>query len=1636
MSKEHQKKRSLFQQTVALLWKNILLKWRMRMQTFQELFSSVSLLASLIIVTIIYVLEESEEIPRASLGQLDDPAFNITGTTIFYTPDTKLAREVMKKIETTSVMQGIKTELVRDEKALETALHKDALGVVFQDDVSYRLRFPAYRVPWPDDLTGNIDFCYNYSSPYCSSPKYWFEGFVSLQSSIDSALIEQLTNHSVWDEMKSISGIRMRSPFITPTYQMEICVFFFAVIVCFSPFMYFLSQNVSREKRKLKEVMKTMGLRDTAFWLSWGILYAVYIVITSCVLASFLNNWYFTCSSFFALFLLFFIYGISSISFCFMISSILKKPKETSFVVFILIFFFGGLSILLLVSRIPAPLEWILSIFCPFAFGAGIIKISLYQKYGKAFNVTEVMMGPCPYVLFLDSVLYMLLALYFDRVVADKYGVPYSPFFFLKKSYWFKSRNRLLGDVSTNERRSIFSDNVEPMPPEFDGKDAIRLNNIKKTYEVKRTKTEALRGLSLNIYEGQITAILGHSGAGKTTLLHILSGLSKQSDVKENLKTFAKIKGILSNDIEKEVQTLLTLLDIDAIQDTQASCLSGGQKRKLSLAITFLGEPQVLFLDEPTAGLDPYSRQQVWSLLNERKAGRVILFTTQFMDEADILANRKAFISYGKLTCVGSSLFLKKKWGIGYHLRMHINEFCDSERTTSLVKQHIPDARLSGQRENELSYTLPLENMDKFPALFCDMDHQTDLGIVNYGVTMTTLEDVFLKLEGNEMIDEEDYRGHREEQMGEGRKGEVEQDQLLLSDTGKATIRGMALWRQQVCGIARMHFLNLKRKGKVWGSLLLLLGIMLSPLILQATTIGIWVKMHKAELHPGLYFEPGKQLLTGTSGLLILNDTGASIDNLIHAVKSQNIQLDVVSGSNVSDQLVHSGAIKVAMKDKKYRFTVMCHMEVINCFPVLINIISNAFLQMSNSTAHLRLWNHAYLEIRLTQGVWFYFFQGYIVAAVLLFPAFPPNFSMTSIRDYKIKTWSQLRVSGIFPSAYWCGQALIDIPLHCILYALVFWPCLLQIYTTNGKTIATLIFFSVSFLFGYSISLILFLYVIAFIFRKKSHPSSFWSFILILVTLMIIIIRFFIYMPQIINYLDYLLTFLVPIYPAITFLDSYTGLQFFHEQDEEFKYKKKLWMSSFVPYLHSVIFIFLLCYLVTKYGKPVMRRDPVFRISPQKKSIQQNPEEPSEKDRDVEDERARVQSVLGSTNQEEKPVVIVHNLRKEYKSRKICSCLKKNKTRRKVATRTVSFCVKKGEVLGLLGPNGAGKSTTISVITGDTNPTAGQVLIKGASAATMEENTGGFLGYCPQENALWSNLTVKEHLEIYASIKGIRKDAAAAAIDRIAQALELQEHFKKTIKTLPAGLVRKLCFALSMLGSPTVILFDEPTTGMDPKGKRQVWKAIHSVLKDQDQGAILTTHHMEEAEAVCDRVAIMVSGQLRCLGSIQYLKSKFGKNYLLQIKVRGVEEGEFLNTQILQIFPHAARQERISTLLVYKVPMEDALPLSKAFSMLEEAKQSFNLEEYSFSLNTLEQDKVERAMPFPCIAVEESLPTPEELGFFFFFKSNRSFGKLGQLSLFLSSGAIWSDVQVYIMDHNCQLQNLSFPRSLQGTRAR
>ncbi|NXS08927.1 ABC8B protein, partial [Neodrepanis coruscans] len=1466
-----QRNMSVFQQTKILLWKNVLIKWRMKMQSFQEWVLSLLFLPLVFIVSSFMLQMEYPEVPFSHLGHLDDPAFNSNGTTVAFTPITATTRQIMNKVASSSLMAGIKLEEVDNEKALEKAWisNREMTGVVFKDNFSYHLRFPTSDVIIPNEVFGFIDGCFNFSWFHCMSPRYWYKGFMSLQSSIDAAIIEVMANHSVWEEMKSIGGVRMKSRSVIFSLTLEYSYFMITVVMCFNPFMYFLTMNVTREKKKLKVLMKTMGLQDLAFWLSWSLLYSLYVLIMSCLLTALVLQEPFYNSSFPAVLLLFFLYGLACIHLVFMLCSLLRTSKLASFMGFFITFVFGCLSLAVLIERVPEPLKFFLGLFCPFAFNTGIAKILHLEKYGIGFSISNLMdeayfLFSTYILLIFDSALYMLLALYFDKVLPGKYGIPEPPLFFLRSSYWVQSRRGSPREIprSTANPEELLGDDAEPVPLEFRGKEAIRLHNIKKTYKKKDKKTEALRGLSLNIYEGQITALLGHSGAGKTTMLNVLSGLTFPSEgsatiynyrfsetgdreeiremigicpqfntqfevltVKENLKIFAEIKGIKSKEVGREVQNILELLDISNVQDTQAEKLSGGQKRKLSLGIALLGNPQVLFLDEPTAGLDPLSRHQVWSLLREHRAGRVILFSTQFMDEADILADRKAFISHGRLKCVGSSLFLKKKWGICYHLRIHVSESCDLENVTSQVKRYIPNATFSGHSQYELRYKLPLENVNKFPDLFSGLDSCSEQGIINYGVHMTTLEDVFLTLEEEDTGDQEGEQGLGEEWAEPGPRSphDTKPGSLLLSDTGKVSVDGLSLWRQQVSAMAWVHFLKLKSSVKSLRSILLLCVVLLLPLVLQLSLVAAWQSRSAWELSSTRYFLPlGKKSYLETTTLLVQNNTGTGIDDFVHLLQSQDLTVEITNEENITEELKHNGAIKPGLFTlfscslKSYRFTVLCHLEAVNCFPVLVNVISNALLRSLNSTGHIRVWNHPFFSL-YHPGYWNFFLFFYIVYMLLLFPGFPPHFAMGYMQDYQAGARAQLRISGLLPSAYWCGQALVDIPLSWILLISIFG---LHFALSNMISESIGIFLLVTGMLGYGISMVLLTYLISFN-SRKGWNCDIWSFILILVCFISVFIS---------RIMDFLidprislsvLCLLIPVYPMLGFV--------FHRQQVMpavvgGKARLLMWQPLFFfqPYIHSVVFVFLLRCLELKYGKTVLRKDPVFRIYPRKASSHQHPKEPEEEDEDVKAEREAVKNAIAAPSEEEKSVLIVSNLCKEYKIKQAGSVFKKKK---KTATNNVSFCVKKGEVLGLLGPNGAGKSTAINMITGDTTLTAGQVLMKRGDGATchLQEQGPAFLGYCPQENPLWPDLTVHQHLRVYAAVKGLSKEDTAAAVTRIVNALQLQDYLKKKARKLSVGITRKLCVAMCLLGNPSVLLLDEPSTGMDPKGQRCVW---------------------------------------------------------------------------------------------------------------------------------------------------------------------------------------------------------------------
>ena len=217
--------------------------------------------------------------------------------------------------------------------------------------------------------------------------------------------------------------------------------------------------------------------------------------------------------------------------------------------------------------------------------------------------------------------------------------------------------------------------------------------------------------------------------------------------------------------------------------------------------------------------------------------------------------------------------------------------------------------------------------------------------------------------------------------------------------------------------------------------------------------------------------------------------------------------------------------------------------------------------------------------------------------------------------------------------------------------------------------------------------------------------------------------------------------------------------------------------------------------------------------------------------------------------------------------------------------RSLSFGIPRGECFGFLGIKGAGKTTTLSMLSGEFPPSGGEASIAGFSIKGEQSAIRREIGYCPQFDALFELLTPREHLELYARIKGVEEAALGAVVGDKLRQLDLLDFADKNAGSLSGGNKRKLSVAIAMIGEPTIVFLDEPSTGMDPVARRFMWDVIAQLSTREGRCSImLTTHSMEEAEALCTRIGIMVNGGLQCLGSAQHLKNRFGSGYELDLK--------------------------------------------------------------------------------------------------------------------------------------------------------
>uniref|UniRef100_A0A8W4FEP9 ATP binding cassette subfamily A member 15 n=1 Tax=Sus scrofa TaxID=9823 RepID=A0A8W4FEP9_PIG len=1376
------------------------------------------------------------------------------------------------------------------------------------------------------------------------SPGYITEGFLVMQHALDKAIMAYHARVAVQNLFTNVTVFVQRFPY--PEYYHD---FFLEMLDIFTPLVILfifamnhliLVQSIVWEKEnRLKEYQLMVGLSN---WMLWAAYFFTFLFLYSVII-------FLMCLIFFAkesiepvpviqhsdpslVFVFLLCYAIATICFSFMVSTFFNKVYFSvsvgGFIYLATYFpatsFFSNYAQMTLTQKLASCFSSniAMSLGTKFLVKAEMDKIGI--KWSNIFSPTKLDNFVFAYILgmfLFDAFLYGLVAWYIEAVFPGEYGVskPWNFFLLVIMAFLFPSYKYF-----------------EAEPPDLVA--GIQIKHMCKEFRVKNTIKTAVKDLSLNLFEGQITVLVGHNGAGKSTTLSILSGLYLLTsgeayvngyDVSKQMGQIRKSLGLCpQQDLLFNYLTVSEHLYFYSVvsqgyvpfphfvhvlkvnlsswkHNAFSVSLSGGMKRKLSIIIALIGGSKVVILDEPTSGMDPASRRATWNLLQHYKQDRTILLTTHDMDEADLLGDRIAIMVNGSLRCCGSSIFLKKIYGVGYHIDIVKEPHCDVEEIAKIIYYHIPIATLEKNARNELSFILPKDYTHRFETLFTDLEkRRKELGIASFGASITTMEEVFLRVSNMEdsPTDIQATQPHPpstvsiKNQNRNMSRNERADSSAMNESPAVMFNTGYSLYQQQFCA---MFIKKAIFSWRNWKLILILILAFLGSLIFLLSEGAIFSNNNDNE--------KARQMDLGQYGPTIVpvsisgdsNLTLAFLQHLKSMLEPEKQTLKEVQGDLLKYLMENKDCIQscivafsIVVKTNTTIFTALFNNQAYHSPSLTLAMLDNIlFKSVSGPNASLTVSNKpqpspAYNEPRIS---------GHQMALNVHFgmALLISSFCLQTVTERVSKAKHIQFVSGVYVLVYWLSALLWDFTIFfitCCLLLVMFKYGRLDIYITDYRFLDTMLIFL---LYGWSA--IPLMYLLSFLFTRSTSAY-------------IILVLF--------NYLSGIFTLLID--------DSFQLGKGFTKFLIPQKAAKK--MSFFFPFSDNTKNVYSLEEeTIGKYMIMMSITGFVFLL---------------------------IIFFLETT------LWRLRTFFHQYIYFVIYKAFKKVYFKYPVifAVKNISLAIQKGECFGLLGFNGAGKTTTFKLLTGDEIVTSGKVFIDGFSITENTQKVKSRIGYCPQSDALLEYMTGREIMIMYARLWGISEPQIQQYVDKWLNSLQLEPHADKLISTYSGGNKRQLSTAIALMGKPSVILLDEPTTGMDPVAQRLLWDAV-TWARESGKAIVISSHRMEECDAFCTRLAIMVQGKFMCLGNPQHLKSKFGNIYILNIKAKIYTHEDKLDDLkffITMTFPGSVLKHENQGILHYYIPSKDNT-WGKVFGILEEAKEQYNLEDYSISQITLEQ---------------------------------------------------------------------------------
>ncbi|KPI84757.1 putative ABC transporter [Leptomonas seymouri] len=1067
--------------------------------------------------------------------------------------------------------------------------------------------------------------------------------------------------------------------------------------------------------------------------------------------------------------------------------------------------------------------------------------------------------------------------------------------------------------------------------------------------------------------EGEISVLLGHNGAGKTTVLNMMTGMAEPDEgdcyiyghsvrteldlvrqqigfcpqhnilwseltCREHLEFYGKIKGLKGWELEDSVCRMLHETDLLEKVDQPVKSLSGGQKRKLSVSVAFVTCSRLIFLDEPTAGMDVGARRYTWDLLRRMSARHTILLTTHYMDEADLLGHKIGIMSQGCLKCSGSSMFLKSNLGVGYSITMSLCDNARVRRITQLVKSCVDGAHEMGVNGCEAMYRLPNCSVEQFPTMLDSLEAAREkLGVRGYSLSATTLEEIFLGV-SQEDID----RDQKDDPLMQQHPRIIAKQENLIWNCEVVEGREAMLWSQFKAMMSKRMWNGIRdRKMQFFQIVCPVICIMVAMLLSLISMSGPETILLNSEIYPD-------RTLVDMNGCNELLGVNAGFDGFSvrhhNFMTGQNLSMYMVDTFLFQDQMRVEG---VACNDPEWSKVMWLQnnvMHIINSStyhqgPISMNAVYQSLLEKHTGKYRRFVLRAGTMPRTDNEQVAQDAIKTILMGAIVMIPFtfLPSNPVAWIVKERECKARHLQNVSGLSFYIYWLTNFLFDIVAYILTMCLVLviFACFNRLeYVANDRVGALFVLF-----FIYGLSSTTTGYMCSFFFEEHSNAQTITmavSFVAGFLLVMIVYIMSLLPQTQQIAKVLKWFTRLVPSFAigeGIINMAMLTQQRLVDDTLTPWSMETTGWADIYMA-IEFPLFFAITLFIDHPRRRMWGQKD---EYDPDAK-----PRKVSEEDSDVEEVRERVYALEDEGVNED--MVRVVDLRKVYPNGK-------------EAVRNITFSVVPGEVFGFLGTNGAGKTTTISILCQEFIATSGRAYVCGYDIVENSAEALQCIGYCPQFDATLDLLTVEEHMFLYCGVRGILYEQRNDVVDALLRMCELSLYRKTLSSQLSGGNRRKLSVALSLIGGPSVVFLDEPSAGMDPVARRGLWNAIEKVAGNSS--VVLTTHHLEEVEALAHRVAIMVDGTLRCIGDKTHLKNKFGTGFEMSIRVETDDDMEIVHMWVKRNFPAASLNEFKGRRFVYTLPAD--VSLSDVFRMLQSNKKHLHIIDYSVSQTSIEQ---------------------------------------------------------------------------------